>query len=146
MKTSKTGIDLIKKYEGFSVKIYLCPAGKPTIGYGHVVLMGEKFPPVGISAEVAENLLKNDVLTAENAINNLVNVGLSQNQFDALASFIYNIGAKAFANSKLLKFINESDFASAVDEFQKWIFVNGKPQNGLKARRGAEREVFTVDN
>lgn len=142
MKTSQVGIDLIKKYEGFSAKIYLCPAGKLTIGYGHVVLRGEKFPPTGISAEMSENILKNDVIIAENAINNLVNVEISQNQFDALASFIYNIGAKAFANSKLLKFINESNFASAADEFKKWVFASGKPQNGLKVRREAERDVF----
>jgi len=144
MKTSKIGIDLIKKYEGFSAKIYLCPAGKPTIGYGHVVCAGENFPPAGISEKVAENLLKQDVAVAENAINDLVNVDISQNQFDALASFIYNIGAKAFANSKILRLLNENDFAAAKDEFLRWIFAGGKVQNGLKNRRKAERDVFVL--
>ena len=144
MQTSQTGIDLIKKYEGFSARIYLCPAGKPTIGYGHLILAGEKFPPYGISESDAENLLKQDVGVAENAINNLVAADISQNQFDALASFTYNLGAKSLEKSTLLRLINENNMQAAANEFPKWVFAGDKKLAGLERRRAAEMELFST--
>jgi len=102
MKVSQTW--LIKNYESFSPVVYLCPAKKPTIGYGHVVLPGETF--TRITEEQADQLLRKDVGIAENCINNYVKVTLSQNQFDALASLIFNIGINAFINSTMLKELN----------------------------------------
>ena len=142
MEVTQVGIDLIKKYEGFSAKIYLCPAGKATIGYGHKILAGEKFPPQGISTEIAENMLKQDVKVAESAINRLVKAEISNNQFDALASFTYNLGTKALETSTLLRLINENNPQSAASEFSKWVFADGKAQNGLKNRRKAEMALF----
>ena len=142
MQISANGIALIKKYEGFSAKVYLCPAGKPTIGYGHVVGVSEKFPPAGISEVEAEELLLQDAKIAENTINTICKTSLTQNQFDALASFIFNVGVGNFAKSKLLKFLNNGEFANAVNEFPKWIFAGGKQLSGLKTRRDAERELF----
>ncbi len=142
MKISESGIELIKKFEGFSAKVYFCPAGKLTIGYGHLLLAGEKFPPDGITQDEAEKLLIKDIKQAQQAIESLVECQLLQNQYDALCSFIYNIGAKAFEKSKLLKFLNENDMELAAAEFPKWIYAAGKTQAGLMRRRAAEKEMF----
>lgn len=142
MKTSENGIELIKKFEGFCATPYFCPAGKLTVGYGHVVISGEKFPARGISEDEAEKLLRKDVSIAEKSINNLVKINLSQNQFDALVSFVFNIGTKAFANSKLIRLLNENKLELAKNEFSRWIYTNGKTQNGLINRRKAEQKTF----
>jgi len=142
MQTSQTGLALIKKYEGFSAKTYLCPARKPTIGYGHLIKTGEKFPPSGITEEVADDLLKQDVGVAENAINELVTAELTQNQFDALASFTYNLGAKSLEKSSLRRLLNQGEMELAAAEFPKWIFAGGTRQNGLVQRRKAEMRLF----
>lgn len=144
MQTSGAGLDLIKKHEGFSSKIYICPAGKITIGYGHVVKSTEKFPPSGITIECAENLLRADLISAESSINKLVLVPITQNQFDALASFVFNIGAGAFAKSKLLRIINEENYEQAANEFKRWVFAGGRVQNGLIARRLSENALFNA--
>ena len=144
MKISENGLNIIKKYEGFSAKPYFCPAGKLTIGYGHVIISGEKFPSDGISKKIAENILKQDVIRAEQAIKNLVKIELSQNQFDALVSFIYNVGSKAFEKSKLLRFLNENKRELAAGEFSRWVFAGGVVQNGLVKRRNAEEILFSI--
>ena len=139
MQTSEQGIALIKQCEGFSAKPYLCPAGKNTIGYGHVIRPGEYFNI--ISEPDAEKLLMNDVKEPEQAINRLVTAEINQNQFDALVSFIYNVGAAAFENSTMLRLINaENPIASA--QFDRWVYANGMPLNGLIARRAAEKALF----
>lgn len=142
MKISALGLEIIKQYEGFSANTYFCPAGKLTIGYGHVIVAGEKFPAGGIDDKIAESLLKQDVAIAQRAINCLVSVQLLQNQFDALVSLVYNVGTKAFEKSKLLRLLNENKPELAADEFSKWIFVGGVVQNGLIRRRAAEKELF----
>lgn len=145
MKTSENGLNIIKTYEGFSAKAYFCPAGKLTIGYGHVIIADEKFPPAGITEKAAENILKQDVMLAEKVINDLVVIELLQNQFDAVVSFVYNIGRKAFEKSKLLRFLNENKPELAAGEFSKWIFAGGTVQNGLVKRRKAEKCLFVAD-
>ena len=160
MQTSQTGINLIKKLEGCKLEAYQCSAGVWTIGYGHTgadVFKGKK-----ITQNDAETLLKTDLKRFETAINNLlicgsgsspqacveqdggllIPVDLNQNQFDALVSFIYNIGINAFKNSTMLKYLNRGDFYSAAKEFDRWIYAGGKVSEGLKNRRNAEKTLF----
>jgi len=131
MKTSEQGLALIRKNEGFSAKMYFCPAGKPTIGYGHVISADENFPTGGISEYDAKIILIQDVSQAEQALNRLIKVTISQNQFDALAAFTYNIGIGAFENSTLLRLLNDGDIAGASHEFSRWVYANGKILGGL---------------
>lgn len=139
MQTSQRGIDLIKKWEGFSSEVYICPAGKETIGYGHLVKGGENFDY--ITRGHAESILREDVGFAENAVNRLVKVELTQGQFDALVSFVYNLGEGQFKSSTLLKKINASD-DSAIMEFGRWVFAGGKKLKGLVKRRAEEAMLF----
>lgn len=141
MKTSQKGLDLIKKFEGFSDKEYICPAGKPTIGYGHVILPNEHFPS-SITKEEAETLLKKDLQPREKSLNILVKVSINQNQFDALMSFIYNIGVENFKQSTLLKFINEKLFNKIPNQFRRWKYINKVVSNGLIARREEEIKLW----
>lgn len=104
MKASQKAIDLIKYFESFSAEPYLCPANYLTIGYGHRILPNENFEK--ITEEEAEIILKKDMIFAEKAINEFVEVELSQNQFDALVSFVFNVGVEAFKNSTLLRSLN----------------------------------------
>lgn len=140
MKTSEQGLALIRRSEGFSAQIYLCPAEKPTIGYGHVIRAGESYPN-GISEAEAEALLAKDVEGTEQAIGRLVMVSLSQNQFDALVAFAYNIGVKAFEKSTLLRLLNEGNSA-AYEQFGRWVYAGGRKLDGLTVRRAAEAALF----
>jgi lysozyme len=142
MKTSKRGLSLIRHFEGFSPVPYCCPAGKLTIGYGHVIVAGEEFQASGISQKIAENILKQDVSMLEEAMAKFITANLSQNQFDALTSFIYNIGIKAFEKSTLLRLLNEGKSEEAAAEFFKWIYAGKVAQTGLIRRRAAEKQLF----
>ena len=105
---SKTGLDLIKRFEGFSPTVYICPAGYPTIGYGHVVNPDERQQfASGITSEQAEALLRQDVQIAERSVLRLITVPLTDGQFDGLVSFTFNLGEAAGGGSKnLLRPIN----------------------------------------
>ena len=139
MNVSETGIELIKKFEGCVLKAYKCPAGIWTIGYGHTsnVKKGQT-----ITQEQAENYLKQDLNRFEISVNNLVNVRLNQNQFDALVSFCYNLGSGNLKNSTLLKLLNKKDYTGAAEEFDRWVYASGKKLSGLVKRRAAEKELF----
>ena len=141
MITSQKGIDLIKKFEGFSDKEYICPAGKPTIGYGHVVLANEYFQEP-MTRRAAEILLKKDLEPRQKSLNSFLKVKVNQNQFDALISLIYNIGVDNFRKSTLLKFINERLFDKVPDQFRRWRFSNGKVLKGLVTRREEEIKLW----
>jgi lysozyme len=141
MKTSQKGLDLIKKFEGFSDKEYICPAGKPTIGYGHVILPNEHFSS-SITKEEAEILLKKDLQPREKSLNILVKVNINQNQFDALMSLIYNIGVANFKQSTLLKFINDRLFDKVPDQFRRWKYINKVVSKGLLKRREEEIKLW----
>lgn len=136
MKTSREGIDLIKKEEGFVPNAYLCPAGVWTIGYGHTrgVKQGDKISPYQ-----GELYLREDLGIAEQAVNSQ-NLTINQNQFDALVSFAFNVGVAAFERSTLLKKIkqNPNDRASISAEFRKWKHGGGKVLPGLIKRRENE--------
>ena len=139
MKTSKKGIELIASHEGLALKAYKCPAGVWTIGYGHTG--GVKSTDV-ITKERAIEFLQSDLKDAENAVNkNLPN--LNQNQFDALVSFVFNVGAGNFGKSTLLKKAknNPSD-ATIRSEFNKWINGGGKVLPGLVKRRKEESDLY----
>ena len=133
-------LDIIKKSEGLRLEAYLpTPNDIPTIGYGHTkgVRMGQR-----ISLAQAEQFLLEDVDWAEGAVNSLVKVRLSQNQFDALVSFVFNIGAGAFSKSTLLKYLNAGDYSSAANQLLRWNKQAGKELKGLTKRRQEERALF----
>lgn len=143
MKTSQRGIDFIKKHEGLKLQAYKDIAGIPTIGYGHTksVKMGDTITP----AE-AERLLVEDIEPVEFAIMRNVPYGLTPGQFDALVSFIFNVGIGAFIRSTMLKKLLASDIMGAANEFNRWnkAKVDGKlrPVKGLTKRREEERKMF----
>lgn len=139
MKTSERGISLIKRFEGFRKDAYLCPAKVWTIGYGHT---GDVLPSHTVNLEQAENLLKKDLKKFETGVAKLVRVPLTQNQFDALVSFAFNIGLSAFGNSTLLAVLNEGKYDRASKQFLRWTYANGKKLPGLITRRQAEYDLF----
>ena len=142
MTISQKGIDLIKNFEGFINHIYTCPAGKPTIGYGHVVLISDSFP-VKISEKEANKLLYIDVKKFENLVYEQVKVPLTQEQFDALVCFAFNTGC---IGKTMLKRLAAQNYKACAEEFDKWVFatVQGKKVklSGLVKRRKAEKELF----
>lgn len=143
MRTSDRAINFIADFEGFVGKIYKDAAGYPTIGYGHLLKPGEenKFSK-GISKSEAIQLLKEDVREAERAVNRLVDVPISQNEFDALVSFTFNLGQGNLRSSTLLKKLNENDKEEAGNQFLRWNRAGGKVLAGLVRRREAERDMF----
>ena len=142
-KISEEGLNLIKRFEGFSPIIYHDAAGLPTIGYGHLLLPGEEdIFQDAISKIKAEQLLKKDVKKSENAVNSLVDISLTTGQFDALVSFTFNVGAGSFSNSTLLKKVNKSEHEAVPGEFMRWIWAGGRKLTGLMRRRQAEIRVY----
>ena len=140
MKISKQGLDLIKRFEGLELDAYMpTPNDVPTIGYGHT-----KTAKLGmtITARGAEVLLKHDLAWVEAAVNKHVTVVLTQPQYDALCSFVYNLGATNFRRSTLLKRLNEGNFAAAANELPRWNKQGKRVLRGLTHRRAAERELF----
>ena len=141
MNASDRCIELIKEFEGFQPSIYLCLAGKPTIGFGHVV-RGDIFHQP-ITEKDAEELLLHDLDAFYGpAVLQLVAVDMTQGQFDALVSFTYNLGCGSLERSTLLKKLNAGDYQGAADEFERWDKCNGKPIAGLARRRHAEKALF----
>ena len=140
MKTSQAGIDLIKEFEGFRCDAYLCPAGVWTIGYGHTA--GVK-PGDYVSRERGEEMLREDLRYYEDAVNDLITVPLSQNEFDALVSFTYNLGAGALGESTLRKRLNAGEPKCPVfqQELPKWVKAGNETLPGLVRRREAEVEL-----
>ncbi len=144
MQLSALGLELIKKSEGFRGRTYLDVAGFPTIGYGHRLLAQEAFPD-GISAAQAEQMLTRDVCGAEQAVSRLVKVPLTQNQFDALVDFCFNLGPGCLASSTLLKALNGGRYDDAGAQLLRWDIAAGEENAGLKARREAEHQLWGDD-
>lgn len=136
---SQKGLDLICSFEGFSSHVYLDIAGLKTIGFGHKLLPNESYTT--ITQDQAEALLLKDVIFAEKAVNEDVKVPLTQDQFDGLVSFCYNVGTGAFKNSTCLKFLNEGDFEAAALQMLLWAHVNHKESAGLLHRRQEESKL-----
>ena len=161
---SDKGINLLKTLEG-AVKqngkhmIYDDQTGKAanpnaplprgaTIGYGHLIKPGENFI-AGITEACATEILRADIAAAERAVQNNINVPLMQNQYDALVIFAYNIGAKNFANSTVVKYINNPHFKSSIypDLKSAWVAWNksgGRVMPGLTRRRTKEWNLFAA--
>ena len=138
---TQDGIDLIKRFEGFSSSVYICPAGYPTIGYGHLVRSGESFNE--ISETEAEELLCKDVESAERAVLRLVNVPLTDGQFDALVSFTFNLGAGAFQRSTLRRKVNRQAHTEVPAQMMRWVWAGGRKLNGLIRRRESEVLIYS---
>lgn len=141
LKISQNGIRFIANWEGSRPNRYKCPAGLWTIGIGHLVKPGEVFKEP-LSQKEIEDLFRQDIRGFEGAVNRLVKVKLTQNQFDALVSFTFNIGTGAFQHSTLLKILNQGKHRDAAEQFGRWTFANGKPLLGLERRRVAEKNLF----
>jgi len=141
---SEKGFSIIREAESLELIAYLDTGGVWTIGYGTI-----KYPN-GVRVKKgdvctrgqAEIWLKNDCLWVDACLDKHVKVAVSQNQFDALASFIYNIGESAFIKSTMLTLINNSNFSSAASQFDRWIYDNGKEIKGLVDRRTKEKALF----
>lgn len=139
MKLSENGLALIRKHEGFRAVAYRDGGGILTIGYGstHGVTEGMTITP-----EQADDMLVAEVKDDEACVNGAVTVPLTQNEFDALVDFVYNLGCHAFRGSTLLRKLNESDYDGAAKEILKWNHDNGVVIAGLTARRKDEQELF----
>ena len=141
MKTSSVGISLIKEFEGFRAVPYEDLNGNPTLGFGHKILKGEVFGALSVVEATA--LLERDVQRcAEDFIDRLVKCPLTQNEYDALSSFVYNIGGGAFSRSTLLLLINSDQKEKAPEEILKWCKAGGSTSNGLVRRRKKESDLF----
>ena len=142
MKASHRAIDLIKDCESLKLTAYYCPAKIPTIGFGHTRGVTDADVKNGktITREEAEALLAEDLEDFERAVMNAVHVPLTQGQFDALVSFAYN--CKGWQSSALIRLVNDQRFPAAANEFDRWVFANGKKLNGLAYRRSLEKKLF----
>jgi lysozyme len=124
MQISKKGLDLLKTWEqgpkgGFASIPYYCSSNKLTIGYGHVINLKEsiKYP---ILEAKAEELLKKDITWAEKVVNKYVKVTLTQNQFNALVCFVFNIGVTRFKQSTLLSLLNQGLYNEVPAQLLRW--------------------------
>lgn len=139
MKTSSRGAELIKKWEGVRLKSYQDSVGVWTIGYGHTKTAK---PHQEISLKQAHELLEQDIKQHESYIDRYVKVYLTQNQYDALSSFVFNLGGGALQKSTLLKKLNQGDYKGAGGEFLRWTKAGGKELKGLVNRRKEESRMF----
>ncbi|MDQ2103862.1 lysozyme [Azospirillum isscasi] len=136
-------VNLVKHFEGLYLNAYLCPAGVPTIGYGHTagVKMGQT-----ITSAQADDFLASDLASAAAQVDKLVTVALNPQQRGALASFVFNLGAGSLQQSTLLRLLNQGDFEGAAGQFGRWVYatVNGVKTQlpGLVKRRAAEADLF----
>lgn len=146
MKISKQAVELICHYELFSSKVYLCPAGIPTIGYGTTIYPTGKKVQMGdpnITEHVGKTYLYHDVSHSEKMVDVFVMTDLKQCQFDALVSFVYNIGSQNFKTSTILKLINKNPNDPLIkQQFLRWNRVKGKILPGLTKRRQSESELY----
>ena len=133
------GIALIKKFEGCELEAYQCSAGVWTIGYGHTKDIVEGMT---ISKEQAEEMLVDELHEYENYINKYVTVALSQNQFDALVSWVYNLGPANLKASTMLKVLNKGQYEEVPAQMKRWNKASGKVLEGLIRRREAEACLF----
>lgn len=140
MNLAKPGRDIIKNWEGLALVAYVCPAGILTIGWGHTG--SDVTPGMKVTQEQAEFLLSRDVAKAERAVKRLITVPITQNQFDALVSFTFNLGGGNLQASTLRKVINRGDIHEVPAQFRRWVFAGGKKLRGLQARREEEIALF----
>ena len=139
------GIEMVKSFEGLALKPYLCPANVWTVGYGATrSSTGGPIDPdmEPISETEAEALLVRDLESSEGWVRRLIKTALTENQFSALTSFTFNVGAGALQRSTLRMKLNRGEYQGAADEFPKWRMAGGRILAGLVRRRVAERALF----
>lgn len=138
---SQTGIDLIKKFEGCKLNWYRDSVGVYTIGYGHTkgVHAGMR-----ITEQEAEDLLKSDLIVYEDCVKKNVKVELTQNEFDSLVSWTFNLGCGSLQKSTMLKYLNEGKKQFVTSEMVKWNKAGGRVLKGLILRREAEAKLFST--
>lgn len=146
MRISQKGLDLIKKYEqgpegGVALEAYLCSSRVWTIGWGHT--KDVRFDQHATEAQCEQWLLE-DIADAEAAVAKGIHAPLLQREFDALVSFVFNVGSSNFFSSTLRKKVNGMDYASAANEFPRWNKSKGVVMNGLIARRADEKHMFLL--
>ena len=145
-KMGEAGKSLIKEFEGFRAQAYVCPAGVMTVGYGTTRIKGKLVKSgMKITTEEADVFLEEDLKNFEDAVNQSVLVELTQNQFDAIVSLVYNIGVGNFQKSTLLKKLNGGQYEDAAEQFLRWDKASGKSLPGLSRRRKAERKLFLTE-
>jgi lysozyme len=137
---SDQGLALTEQFEGLRLTAYQDSVGVWTIGYGHTGL--DVQPGLTITQEQAGALLLQDVAGAVAAVNRLVTVPLTQNQFDALVDFTFNEGQGNLASSTLLRELNAGNTAGAAAQFLVWVYAGGVKLPGLVTRRQAEADLF----
>ena len=141
MNISNKGIELIKQFEGCRLKAYQDSVGVWTIGYGHTEGVTEGME---ISEHQAEIMLGSDLVKYANYINEYVTVSLNPNQFDALTSWVYNLGPGNLKSSTMLKVLNEGNYDDVPFQIKRWNKAGGKVLKGLVRRREAEAELFAT--
>jgi lysozyme len=136
--------ELIKEFEGLSLKPYFCPAGLKTIGYGHVIGKHDNITD-DITIERAEDLLEEDILRADSCLyRNARSVDLNHNQRAALISFIFNLGGGVFQSSTLRQKLLRGEYFDAANEISRFVFAGGRKLPGLVRRRAAEKALFNT--
>ena len=141
MKTSDVGIELIKEFEGCKQVAYQDSVGVWTIGYGHTKDVYEGQLSI---KKTCERFLTEDIAEFEDYVESYVEVSLSQNQFDALVAWTFNLGPGNLLKSTMLKKLNEGDYDAVPDEMRRWNKAGGKTLNGLIRRRDAEANLFNT--
>ena len=139
MKTSAEGLSLIKKFEGCELYAYQCSAGVWTIGYGHTK---DVEPGMQITKEDAEEMLVEELHEYESYVNDFVTAPLSQNQYDAMVSWVYNLGPANLKASTMLKVLNAGEYEEVPAQIKRWNKAGGKVLEGLIRRREAESLLF----
>lgn len=141
LSVSENLVNMIKRFESFKANPYICPGGALTIGYGQTIKPGEY---TSVTKEQADAMLRKTIAKFEAAVKKLITVPVSQNQYDAIVSFAYNVGAGkgGLKTSTLLKKLNAGDYKGAADEFPRWNKSDGKVLPGLIKRRELERNLF----
>ena len=142
------GLDLVRTFEGLRTEAYRCPAGVWTIGYGHT---GDVQPGQSITAKQAEKILRDDLAACGEQVEDLIGVPLSDCQYAALVSFVFNAGAGALRSSTLRRRLNAGDYDCVPSELAKWVKATD-PNTGRKVslaglvrRRAAEGELWLRD-
>lgn len=141
MNYSKDGLAFTESFEGCPLTAYQDQVGVWTIGYGHTKGVTEGMK---CDQQQAEQWLIEDVAEAEAAVNRLVHIAMSQEEFDALVDFTFNLGIGNFQHSTLLAKLNARDIQGAADEFEKWDRAGGVEVAGLLRRRQAEMALFSL--
>jgi lysozyme len=139
MKISEEGKALIKKFEGCELESYHCSADVITIGYGHTKGVSEGDT---CTQEEADQMLADDLEEFEGYVEDLIDVPLEQNQFDALVAWTYNLGPTNLKTSTLRKVLNKGAYDDVAEQIKRWNKANGKVLKGLVRRRNAEAELF----